>query len=765
MIELLINRLINKYNLPWLDPGQIEEISYPASKQVSDWNNLASIYASTAYYANTLSITRPHLNKLAYRLLEASHLEQIKLAGLSMANLFLDSAKFFNLAPDYQAKIAELGAKVQEIINRTQLDISYTGYQFMLDTYCWHSSDRASQSWLPELVSRKPTGRKPTGQCALETPINLFARVALDLSCSLSEFEVLFAELASMRIMLGSPMLFNCGKPGKLHQLSSCFLLGFDDNIESINDTFHAAGLIGSRAGGLGSYLHNIRAAGEPLSSGGYACGIMPIIRTLDALCQVNTQGGLRPGNHAIYLELWHPEILEFISIRDPHGNAPVKNVFPGIWLNDLFMRCVKHDLPWYLLKNASCLADLHDKMFTTEDIREHPDLSFTTLYYKLATGDRICQSLPARDLFAKIVRMMLISGTPYMLAKDQINRTSMHKHLGPIRGSNLCTEIVEYHDSVEHAVCNIGSLNLARMVQPDIGSLDFGQLGDSTRILVDTLNRVIDNTWYPTTGAMQSNINNRPIAIGIQGLADVFTKIGYAFDSDLAVDLSKQISECIYFESMMASSVYGDTYWPETFHPDSQAGSDRAMQCALDSKYEWDLVMDGARANSMLTAYMPTSNTSIITGSTPCFEPMLGLISKRINQFGSYVSVNQDLLAALDRTGCNSVQIVNHILAGYGGIQDLPDVPNDIRRIFRIAADIDPSWLIKHAAARQPFVDQSQSMNLFIPEEDSATVLANTLINGWQAGLKTLCYYCRTTSGHHASKLFVVPDCKECIA
>jgi ribonucleoside-diphosphate reductase alpha chain len=550
-----------------------------------------------------------------------------------------------------------------------------------------------------------------------------------------------------------TPTLFNAGTPKP--QMSSCFLLTMkDDSIDGIYDTLKQTAKISQSAGGIGLSIHNVRATGSYIGgTNGTSNGIIPMLRVFnDTARYVDQGGGKRKGAFAIYLEPWHADIEGFLDLRKNHGKEELRarDLFYALWISDLFMKRVEENGSWSLFcpHEAPGLGDT----FGDE---------FEALYHRYEQEGRARKVIKAQDLWFAILEAQIETGTPYMLYKDAANKKSNQQNLGTIKSSNLCTEILEYTSADEVAVCNLASLALPRFVNE--GKFDFEKLYEVTYQVTRNLNRIIDNNYYPVEEAKRSNLRHRPIGLGIQGLADVFILLRLPFESDLAKMLNKNIFETIYFAAMTASKDLAIEQGPyETF-----AGSPLSKgQFQFDlwnvepsNRYNWEalraeVVKHGVR-NSLLVAPMPTASTSQILGNNECFEPYTSNIYVRRVLSGEFVIVNKHLLKDLVQLGLWNDTMKNKIIAANGSVQQINEIPADIKALYKTVWEIKQRTLIDMAADRGAFICQSQSLNLFV---DAPTVAKLTSMHfyAWKQGLKTGMYYLRTQAAAQAVQFTV---------
>ena len=550
-----------------------------------------------------------------------------------------------------------------------------------------------------------------------------------------------------------TPTLFNAGTPKP--QLSSCFLLQMeDDSIDGIYNTLKNCAKISQSAGGIGLSMHNIRATGSYIrGTNGTSNGIVPMLRVFnDTARYVDQGGGKRKGSFAIYLEPWHADIFDFLQLKKNHGKEELRarDLFYALWIPDLFMERVEADGDWSLFcpNESPGLSDCYGEKF-----RE--------LYLQYESDGRQRRTVKAQELWFAIMESQIETGTPYMLYKDACNEKSNQKNLGTIKSSNLCTEIVEYTAPDEIAVCNLASIALPRFVIN--GKFDHQRLFEITYVITKNLNKVIDINYYPVEEARKSNMRHRPIGIGVQGLADAFILMRMPFDSNEARELNREIHETIYYAAMTASKDLSKIDGPyETYKgsPVSQGIFQYDMwNVKPGSRWEWDVLKEevlkyGVR-NSLLIAPMPTASTSQILGNNECFEPYTSNIYTRRVLSGEFPIVNKHLLKDLVKLGLWNESMKNQIIAANGSVQNIDEIPQDLKDIYKTVWEIKQRSIIDMAADRGAYICQSQSLNLFIQDANFAK-LTSMHFYAWKKGLKTGMYYLRTKSAADAIKFTV---------
>jgi len=641
------------------------------------------------------------------------------------------SKKIYSLLKKHPRKIDSM------IVDDRDFNFDFFGYKTLERSYLLKAND--------EIVER---------------PQYMYMRIALGIWGDNMEMVQKTYDLLSQGYFThATPTLFNAGT--KRSQLASCFLLGNKgDSIEGLFDTIKDVAHISKWAGGVGLHVHDVRSQGSYIKgTGGKSDGLTPMMKTYNEVARWINQGGKRKGSFAIYLEPWHSDIYEFIELRKNHGKEELRarDLFLALWIPDLFMQRIRDDGDWSLFcpSEATGLSDSYDA---------HESKGFTELYEKYEKDGLAKKTIKARHLWTEILKAQIETGTPYVLFKDAANRKSNQKNLGVIKSSNLCTEIIEYSDDEEQAVCNLASIALPKMIDSSKNKqglkFDFDKLSQVTKQIVHNLNRIIDINFYPTEGTKISNLKHRPIGIGIQGLADTFATFGYPFDSEEARQLNKDIFENIYFSAMTASVEIAKKDKPyETFKgsPLSQGLFQFDLWGAKPSdKYDWEKLKEqtikhGAR-NSLLLAPMPTASTAQILGNNECFEPFTSNMYKRNTLGGEFVVINKYLINDLIKLNLWNDELRLKMFESNGSIQGIDEIPDDIKSIYRTVWEIPQKSLIDMAADRAIYICQSQSMNLFMKDVNIG-MLNSALFYTWNKKLKTGMYYLRTLAKAEALK------------
>ena len=598
-----------------------------------------------------------------------------------------------------------------------------------------------------------------------------------------------------------TPTLYNSGTPRP--QCSSCFLLGMeDDSIDGIYNTLKNCAKISKYAGGIGLHIHNIRANGSHINgTNGTSNGIVPMLKVFnDTARYVDQGGGKRNGSFAIYLENWHADIFDFLELKKNHGEEETKarDLFYALWLSDLFMSRVENDQDWTLMCPHECpgLADVYGE-------------DFKKLYEHYEAEGKGRKTIKARQLWFSILDSQMETGTPYILYKDACNEKSNQKNLGTIKSSNLCTEIIEYSDSNETAVCNLASIALPRYVRAD-KTFDYDKLHEVTKIITENLNKIIDINFYPTGKTRKSNMLHRPIGIGVQGLADTFILMNVAYSSEEAAKINKDIFETIYHASVecsneMAIKRHGIMISNKDAIVDHMASSDEdfyvdgisitkqeyvafsknnntggsystfensptsegVLQFDMwnvtpSDRYDWTGLKASIKCfgirNSLLLAPMPTASTSQILGNNECFEPFTSNIYSRRTNAGEFVLVNKYLMSELQELGLWSQRLKDNIIANKGSIQHLDMISDELKEKYKIVWEIPMKHMINMARDRGAFICQSQSLNLW-QENPNYKSLTAMHFYSWKQGLKTGIYYLRRKPRHQAQQFTLDPS------
>ena len=641
----------------------------------------------------------------------------------------------------------------------------------------------------------------------IETPQDMFLRVAINIHYReidlidniFNKIKLTYDNMSLGYFIHATPTLFNSGT--QYEQLSSCFLLGTEDSLSGIYKTLYDVAQISKWAGGIGLHISNIRAKGALIhSTNGKTDGIIPMLKVYNETARFVSQGGKRKGSIAIYLEPWHADIESFLDIKKNTGaeTERARDLFTALWIPDEFMNRVLNDKNWYLMCPSIC-----------PNLNEVYDEEFNILYNKYIKENKFIKIIKARDLFNKIMESQVETGVPYILFKDNINRKSNQSNIGIIKSSNLCAEITEVSSVDEYSVCNLGSIAVNKFIKQDklkifqsklkedcnsdelmrlyIEVYDFDKLAFITKLLTNNLNNIIDYNYYPVEETSKSNLKHRPIGIGIQGLGDLYNILDISYSSYAAKYLDALITETIYYYSIDTSSNIANIKGSYSSYIDSAYYNSKFQFDLSEDEYNnnkstfnykiypqrlnWNelknkVKLTGMR-NSLLTALMPTAGTSQILGNSECFEIYTSNIYKRTTLAGEFQVINQHLVDKLIELNIWNDDIRNFIIKNDGSIQNLNisidiNVLNNIKNVYKTIWELKQKDIIDHALARSPYIDQSQSMNLFFANPNFQN-LYSALIYGWKNGLKTGCYYLRSKPASEAIKTSIVCSDEVC--
>ena len=698
----------------------------------SELDNLA------AEIAATMTTTHPDYAKLAARIsISNLHKNTKKSFSETMKDLYVyvnpRNGKKAPLLSDEVYKVIEENAETLDstIIYNRDFGYDYFGFKTL------------ERSYLLKL----------NGKIA-ERPQHMLMRVSIGIHLNDLEAAMETYELMSKKFFThATPTLFNAGMPKP--QMSSCFLLAMkDDSIDGIYDTLKQTAKISQSAGGIGLSIHNVRATGSYIAgTNGTSNGIVPMLQVFnDTARYVDQGGGKRKGSFAIYVEPWHADIFEFLDLKKNHGKEEMRarDLFYAMWIPDLFMKGVEANEEWTLMCPNEC-----PNLFNT-----HSE-EFEALYLKYEAAGKGRKTIKARELWEKILESQIETGTPYMLYKDAANRKSNQKNLGTIRSSNLCTEIMEYTSPDEVAVCNLASIALPMFVKN--GEFDHKELFRVTKRVTKNLNRVIDRNYYPVKEAENSNMRHRPVGLGVQGLADAFIMLRLPFTSEEAKKLNKEIFETLYFAAVTASMEQAKEEGPYSTYEGSPISKGEFQYNLwgikdeeLSGRWDWaklrtEVKKNGVR-NSLLVAPMPTASTSQILGNNECFEPYTSNIYTRRVLSGEFIVVNKHLLEDLVGLGLWNENLKQELMRANGSVQDIDGIPEDIKELYKTVWELSMKDIIDMSRHRGYFIDQSQSLNLFMENANYAK-LTSMHFYAWKSGLKTGMYYLRTKAAVDAIK------------
>ena len=683
-------------------------------------------------------ITRdPDYEILATRII-ASNIQKIAPTNFNIA------MKKLNKAGIVTNEVVEVSLRVKDkIVSTRDFEFGYFGLKTLEKSYLQRHDDKL-----------------------METPQYMFMRVAIgihgnDIDSVIETYE----HMSSGKFIHATPTLFNSGTPRP--QMSSCFLIANKgDSIDGIYSTLTECAQISKWAGGIGLHVHDVRANKSKIrGTNGQSDGIIPMLRVFNATARYVNQAGRRKGSIAIYIEPWHADIMEFLELRLNQGDeeARCRDLFTSLWIPDLFMKRVEENGNWSLFcpDKAPGLSDVYGD-------------AFEELYVKYESEGLANKTVPAIEVWKSIIKSQSETGTPYMLYKDSCNSKSNQKNLGIIKSSNLCTEIIEHTNPGETAVCNLASIALPKYVKSD--GYDYEALHKVTKIVTKNLNKVIDRTFYPVDTARTSNMRHRPIGLGVQGLADVFCMLRIPFDDEKAKVINATIFETIYHAALEASCELADIHGAyETFKgsPTSEGILQFDMWKTDDTTrphsgmYDWDAMRQRVKNglyNSLLVAPMPTASTAQILGNNECFEPWTTNIYLRRTLAGEFVVVNKHLIEDLKRANLWSKDMKDLMVKAGGSIQNITDIPDDIKKLYKTVWEISQKTIIDMARDRGRYIDQSQSMNLFI-ENPTMSKLSSMHMYAWKSGLKTGMYYLRSKAKARPIQYSLEAECTACSA
>ena len=737
----------------------------------------------TAEQCAALSTQHPDYGILAGRIVVTNHQKN---TTPNFYQVMRDLYEFTDVHGIHSPLISkELFNISQEMVDHIEQMIDYTR-DYMIDYFGFKTLERA---YLFKISDR-----------IVERPQHMWMRVSIGIhGNNMTAVKETYDLMSQKYFTHATPTLFNAGTPRP--QLSSCYLIAMeDDSLDGIYNTLKDCANISKWAGGIGLHIHNIRGSNSLIrGTNGKSTGIVPMLKVFNDTARFINQGGKRNGSFAIYLEPWHPDIQDFLEMKKNHGDEEMKarDLFYALWMPDLFMERIKENGKWSLFCPNECpgLADVYGD-------------EFKTLYenYEASTINR--KTINARDLWFKVLDAQMETGTPYLLYKDAANKKSNQQNLGTIKSSNLCTEIIEYSDDKETAVCNLASIALPAFVDSATKWFNYDKLHEVVKVVTNNLNRVIDINFYPTEKTRRSNLLHRPIGIGVQGLADAFIMMDIAFHSDEAKVVNKLIFETIYHAALersnelaigryeksitlsfpISSSTTPDeivyqsddlTYIANEVHMlsldhcgaySSFTGSPTSKgilqfdmwNVTPSDRYDWDAlkksIMHRGIRNSLLVAPMPTASTSQILGYNECFEPLTSNIYSRRTLAGEFVVANNYLMRELIELGIWNDKIKNNIVANKGSIQQLTIIPEHIRNKYKIVWEMPMKHLIDMSADRGAFICQSQSLNLWL-EDPNYNTMTSMHFYSWKQGLKTGIYYLRRKAKHQAQQFTVEPE------
>ncbi len=733
-----ISALCHDLNMEYVDPTYI---TLKVTQGIYDGISTIELDRLAAETAAQMTTTHPDYAKLAGRI-AVSNLHKSTPRKFSQCIKELHSfiepktgKESTLISDDVYSFVMENREAIDGAVNMDRdLDFDYFGFKTLERSYLLKIGDRI-----------------------VERPQYMYMRVAVGICKGDVQMALrIYDDLSQHYYTHATPTLFNAGT--RRPQMSSCFLIGNKgDDIDGLFDTIKDVAKISKWAGGIGLHVHDVRAKGSYIKgTGGESDGLIPMMKTYNEVARWINQGGKRKGSFAIYLEPWHSDVFDFIDLRKNHGKEEMRarDLFLAMWTPDLFMQRVESDGDWSLFSpdEAPGLSDAYDSP---------EDKAFTRLYEQYEQEGKARKVVKARKLMDAILTAQIETGTPYMLYKDPANYKSNQKNLGTIKSSNLCTEILEYSSPTEQAVCNLASIALPKYIIN--GEFNHELLYEYTYQVVKNLNNVIDLNFYPTEETKRSNFKHRPVGLGVQGLADVFCLLSIPFESEEADKLQTEIFETIYFAALTSSKDLSKVFGPY----ESIVGSpiekgifqfqmwDKTDK-DLSGRWDWkslrkEVVNYGVR-NSLLVAPMPTASTAQILGNNEAFEPFTTNLYLRRTLGGEFVVINKHLVNDLLKVGMWNDTIKNKLIFENGSVQNIPEIPTELKEVYKTVWEMSQKRILQMAANRSIFIDQSQSLNLFIDNVTKPKLLAAHIF-GWKSGLKTGMYYLRTRAAVDAIK------------
>ncbi len=685
--------------------------------------------------AASLIVEEPQYGKLAARLLATYIGKEVRNQEIHAFSQSIAAGYRVGLVNQRLATFVAANARKlnDSIVDERDHELEYFGVRTLYDRYLL---------------------RHPETRLVIETPQQFFLRIACALTETMADTLELYRLVSSLEYLPSSPTLFNSGTSHE--QLSSCFLLDSPaDHLESIYQRYTDVAMLSKFSGGIGLAYHRVRSRGSLIeSTNGHSNGIVPWLKTLDASVAAVNQGGKRKGAACVYLEPWHADIEAFLELRDNTGDEASRthNLNIANWIPDLFMKRVEANGDWSL--------------FDPKRVPQLPDLwgeAFEQAYEEAEAAGLAAKTIKARDLYARMMRTLAQTGNGWMTFKDKSNRACNQTGEGrTVHLSNLCTEIIEVTSQDEAAVCNLGSINLARHVVD--GKFDFAKLASTVRTAIRQLDRVIDLNFYPIGSTKRSNMRWRPVGLGVMGLQDVFFKLSLPFDAPEARTLSKQIAEEVYFHALSASLELARDKGKHASFDETRAARGElqfdAWGVEPTDKVRWDALRAEIREhglrNSLLIAIAPTATIASIAGCYECIEPQVSNLFKRETLSGDFIQINRYLVDALKRLGLWTEPTRAKLLRAEGSVQSIVELPEDVRHIFRTVWEVPMRSLIDMAADRGAFIDQSQSLNLFV-ESPNIGALSAMYFYAWKKGLKTT-YYLRSRPATRIAKATIDP-------
>ena len=732
-----------------VNPAYLSKLVIESLKDGMTTTEIDELSAETAFYMSTYE---PDYDVLATRISVSNiHKQTLSSFTETVKKLYyhIDSktGKTSNIISDEFMSFVESNASLLD----SQIDYSrdYNYNYFGFKTLC-------------RMYLNKIDGK------IVERPQHMIMRVAVCIHLgNLDRVFETYEEMSKGSFTHASPTLFNSGS--RRAQLASCFLLKCEDDLHHIYDTNKRSALISKYGGGIGIDITNVRCKGSVIhANNGRSDGLVPMCKVFNATALYCNQAGKRKGSIAMYLQPWHPDILEFLALRynNPPEELRARDLFTAMWIPDIFMRRVEADDIWSLI-DPNVVRELCDTYGE----------EFDKIYEDAEKEGKFVKQIKAREIWKEILHSQQETGLPYITYKDSINRKSNQKNIGLIRSSNLCSEIVEYTDTNSISTCNLASLSLPSFVRD--GKYDFKALGRVTKIAIKNLNNVIDITYYPVVEAETNNLAYRPIGLGIQGLADVFAMFKLPWGSENATKLNRLIAEVMYYYALEASHEIAIETTPYSAFEGSPVSkgilqydmwgveplTKEGVEIFGDIlELDWDKLKEKCKkgiANSLLIALMPTATSSQILNNNECSEPVTSNIYTRSTNSGDFIIVNKHLAKDLKSLGLWTKDIVNRIIENNGSVQNIDEIPVEIKEIYKTVWEISQKIIIDYAADRGAFVDQSQSMNIFI-DQPSYAKLSSMHMYGWKKGLKTGSYYIRSKPSRDAVKFSILKEEKK---
>lgn len=730
-----------------LDRIKVHNISLKTINSIYDGISTSELDVISANICATLASSDYQYNQLGGRILVSSNEKNIRIL-LNVKDHFVGRMNYIQktynklygrdyLVPEMLKYINDNAEYLNKLVDYTRdYNFEFFGYKTLEKAYLIKFDE------------------KP-----VESPQDLFLRVAVSIHYMKDDKDLIkktYDYMSNGLFTHATPTLYNAGIING--QYASCFLLGTDDSIEGMYKNVADCARISKGAGGIGVHVSNIRAKNSIIKgSNGRSNGIVRLLKVLNETSKHVTQGGKRAGSFAIYLEPWHADVKDFLELKKQTGaeSERCRDLFLALWVPDLFMKAVSENGDWYLMSPDECpnLTETYGKQF--ED-----------LYNKYVSEGKFREKVKAIDIWERILVSQIETGVPYIAFKDRVNERCNQKNIGIVKSSNLCCEITEVSDLNTHSVCNLASIAVNKFYEN--GEYNYAKLKEVAKLATINLNRVIDINAYPTPESESTNKSHRPIGVGIQGLADLLCMMKIPFESQKAIDLDGKIMETIYYGCVEGSCeeaekdgsykyYEGSPFSKGEFQFDFDEKSRQIME--IEPKLDWtslkDKVAKHGMRNSLLTALMPTASTSQILGNNECFEPYTSNIYTRSTQAGEFIIINKHLIKELTELNLWDNEMREKIIINNGSIQDIEEIPENIKEIYKNVWEIKQKSIIDHSVVRGYFVDQSQSQNLFFPEPDTKK-LSSALIYGWKSGLKTGMYYLRTKPATSAIKFTI---------